>query len=102
MDIYFLDIIILLHPLRKFLLINIFPLADFHKNVEKQLKKWLLLALNRLLWTEAPLHVLYYERLVQDPFKELTSLLAFLGYHDHFLFVLLLNVSPGLAPPPSF
>lgn len=55
-----------------------FKTKKFHKHVDESVKNWRLLALDRLLWTEAPLHVMQYERLMQDPFKELTSLLAFL------------------------
>ncbi|XP_050687508.1 WSC domain-containing protein 1-like isoform X5 [Eriocheir sinensis] len=60
------------------------PVSDFESKsfrsfVSKNIRYWTELALDRLLWTEAPLYVMHYERLVQEPIKELTALLAFLG-----------------------
>ncbi|KAG0710471.1 WSC domain-containing protein 1 [Chionoecetes opilio] len=55
-----------------------FKTKKFRTFVEKAVSYWMELAVNSLLWTEAPLHVLYYERLVEEPLKELRSVLAFL------------------------
>lgn len=54
--------------------------AAFHSFLSRSIRDWTQVALDRLLWTEALLYVMHYERLVQEPVKELTALLAFLGY----------------------
>ncbi|XP_050687514.1 WSC domain-containing protein 1-like [Eriocheir sinensis] len=58
-----------------------FRTKSFHYFVRHNIRSWRELALDRLLRTEAPLYVMHYERLVQEPIKELTALLAFLGVH---------------------
>ncbi|XP_050687511.1 WSC domain-containing protein 1-like isoform X2 [Eriocheir sinensis] len=56
---------------------------EFSSFVKMTVKWWTDQALNRLLETEAPLYVMHYERLLEDPIKELAALLAFLGVPRH-------------------
>lgn len=56
-----------------------FNTTEFHGFVKKNLINWHDGAVRTLVMNEAPLHVVYYERLVQNPLEELTKVLAFLG-----------------------
>lgn len=53
--------------------------VEFHNFVMDETILWMEVAMERLLYTEAPLYVMHYERLVKDPIKELIALLGFLG-----------------------
>lgn len=56
-----------------------FNRTEFHDFVKKNLVMWLDVAVRTLEMSEAPVHVMHYERLVQNPLEELTKVLAFLG-----------------------
>ncbi|XP_045137684.1 WSC domain-containing protein 1-like isoform X2 [Portunus trituberculatus] len=58
---------------------ELFSSENFHKFVKTNLVKWMTLAVTSLTMNDAPLYVLYYERLLENPIEELTKVLAFLG-----------------------
>ncbi|XP_037805149.1 WSC domain-containing protein 1-like [Penaeus monodon] len=55
-----------------------FQTKDFHSFVEKMTTSWEQLITDRLLWNSAPVHVVYYEQLVQDPIFHVKGMLEFL------------------------
>ncbi|XP_063863253.1 sialate:O-sulfotransferase 1-like isoform X1 [Scylla paramamosain] len=58
---------------------KMFNTTKFHTFVKTSLVDWMNLAVKTLMRIEAPLHVIHYEHLVQNPMQELTKVLAFLG-----------------------
>ncbi|XP_063602795.1 sialate:O-sulfotransferase 1-like [Penaeus indicus] len=55
-----------------------FQTKEFHNFVEKMITLWEQLITDRLLWNTAPVHVVYYEQLVQDPIFYVKGMLKFL------------------------
>ncbi|KAK3889600.1 hypothetical protein Pcinc_006409 [Petrolisthes cinctipes] len=53
--------------------------SKFHQLVPEYLKKWEMVAMDSLLEKNAPVHLVYYERLNEDPISTLRGILAFLG-----------------------
>ncbi|XP_047489001.1 WSC domain-containing protein 1-like [Penaeus chinensis] len=55
-----------------------FQTKEFHNFAEKMITLWEQLITDRLLWSTAPVHVVYYEQLVQDPTFYVKGMLEFL------------------------
>lgn len=55
-----------------------FQTQDFRNFVVKMTTLWEQLISDRLLWSSAPIHVVYYEQLVQDPIFYVKEMLEFL------------------------
>ncbi|KAK3893987.1 hypothetical protein Pcinc_002226 [Petrolisthes cinctipes] len=58
---------------------QLFNTSKFHQLVPEYLKKWEMVAMDSLLEKNAPVHLVYYERLNEDPISTLRGILAFLG-----------------------
>lgn len=55
-----------------------FKTEEFHYYVKQATITWEQLISDRLLWSSAPIHVVYYEQLVQDPIFYVKEMLEFL------------------------
>ncbi|KAK3874889.1 hypothetical protein Pcinc_020207 [Petrolisthes cinctipes] len=58
---------------------QLFNTSKFHQLVPKFLEMWEMVAMDSLLKKNAPVHLVYYERLKEDPILTLRGILAFLG-----------------------
>ncbi|XP_069167741.1 WSCD family member AGAP003962 isoform X2 [Procambarus clarkii] len=58
---------------------EMFKSRNFHRYVEAMITRWEKLAVDRLLWSSGPLHVLHYELLLNNTQLHLRRLLHFLG-----------------------
>ncbi|KAK4306899.1 hypothetical protein Pmani_021306 [Petrolisthes manimaculis] len=58
---------------------QLFNTSKFHQLVPKLLEKWEMVAMDSLLEKKAPVHLVYYEHLKEDPISTLRGILAFLG-----------------------
>ncbi|KAK4326445.1 hypothetical protein Pmani_003047 [Petrolisthes manimaculis] len=56
-----------------------FNTSIFHQLVPTYLEEWEMVAMDNLLEKKAPVHLVYYERLKEDPISTLRGILAFLG-----------------------
>ncbi|KAK4322633.1 hypothetical protein Pmani_006610 [Petrolisthes manimaculis] len=58
---------------------QLFNTSIFHQLVPEYLEKWEMVTMDSLLEKKAPVYLVYYERLKEDPISTLRVILAFLG-----------------------